>query len=245
MSQRRSGGAGSRSTRTHGRGSSRSQQAHSPPTAWPSRLDPYFACLIFAGVGLGTLGLNVAPRLIVLWTVLLGLWLAYREGHKVWLYYRFADIGRGMAIGAAVSLPILIAAARALATAVPILYIGAEPTDSGVQMSGAAAFASLVLVAPLAEELFFREVLQRERGFWIASAIYAAAGMVFFIPTAGQFPAVLLVVCGVSALLGAMYGLLYDRYGLATAIAAHVTVNLTLLFIPVILNRLGFLLNAP
>ncbi len=237
----RATGARTTGARTTGaRGEARTGNVPSHPS-----LDPYFACLIFAGVGLGTLGLGVAPRLIVLWTVLLGLWLSYREGQRVQLHYRFADIGRGMVIGTVVSLPVLIAAGRALVTAVPILYVGANATGSGVQMSGAAAFASLVLIAPLAEELFFRQVLQRERGVWIATAIYAAGGLVFFLPTAGRFFAVLLVVCGANALLGAMYGLLYDRYGLATTLATHATVNLTLLFVPAVLNSLGFLLNAP
>ena len=66
-------------------------------------MDPYFAYLIFAAVGLGTLRLGTSPRLIILWTTLLGLWIAFRAGQAMRVKYELTEIGRGAAIGLAMS----------------------------------------------------------------------------------------------------------------------------------------------
>jgi membrane protease YdiL (CAAX protease family) len=203
-------------------------------------LDPYFACLIFAAVGLGTLKLDTSPRLIILWTTLLGLWIVFREGQTMQVKYDLTEIGRGTAIGLAMSVPLTLIAFQPLVTAIPILYISAEPSTV-VGASATTIFASLVLVAPLAEELFFRDVLQRNRGFWIAVALYAVAGIIFFLPTAGNYAAVLAAVSGASAVLGILYAFLYERYGLTVALACHTTLNLVLLFVPAIVGHLELL----
>ena len=120
------------------------------------------------------------------------------------------------------------------------MYISPEPA-SVIGASATTIYASLVLVAPLAEELFFRDVLQRERGFWIAVALYAVAGTILFLPTAGDYPVVLAAVSGASAVLGILYAFLYERYGLTVALACHTTLNLVLLFIPAIIGHLELL----
>ena len=199
--------------------------------------DPYFACLVFGAVGLGSLKLGTSPRLAILWTTLLGLWLAYRENQSLHIQYSFSDIGRGAAIGLAIGAPLVLLAFRALATAIPILYVSAEPSAQ-VGASGTMIFVSLVLIAPLAEELFFRDILQQEHGFWTSIGLYAAAGILLFLPTAGGFPAVLAAVSGATAVLGIVYAFLYERYGLTVALACHTTINLLLLYIPTIVNHL-------
>jgi membrane protease YdiL (CAAX protease family) len=200
-------------------------------------LDPYFACLIFAAAGLGTIKLGTSPRLLLLWTTLLLLWLAFREGQTLKLRYTFADVGRGAGIGLAFSLPLMLLAFRSLATAIPILYVSAEqPSLAGP--AGTTIFASLVLIAPLAEELFFRDVLQRANGLWIAIGLYAAAGVIFYLPTAGKYPAVLVAVSGATAVLGAIYAFLHDRYGLTVSFACHTVVNLVLLCFPALVGHL-------
>jgi membrane protease YdiL (CAAX protease family) len=199
--------------------------------------DPYFAFLIFAAVGVGTLKLGTSPRLMILWTTLFALWLAFREGQPLKIQYRLSDIGRGALIGLAIGLPLVLLAFRALTTAIPILYVSADPSLL-VGASGSMIFASLVWVAPLAEELFFRDVLHREQGIWTSIGLYAAAGVILFLPTAGGFPAVLVAVSGATAVLGILYAFLYERYGLTTSLASHVTVNLLLLFIPALISHL-------
>jgi membrane protease YdiL (CAAX protease family) len=200
-------------------------------------LDPYFACLIFGAAGLGTLKLGTSPRLLLLWTTLLVLWLAFREGQNLKLRYSFAEIGQGAGIGLAFSLPLMLLAFRSLAAAIPILFVSAEqPSLAGP--AGTTIFASLVLVAPFAEELFFRDVLQRATGLWITVGLYAAAGVILYLPTAGQYPAVLAAVSGATAVLGAFYAFLHERYGFTVSLACHATVNLVLLCVPALVGHL-------
>ncbi len=209
-------------------------------------LDPYFACLILAGAGLGTWRLPTCMRMAILWTILLLLWLVYRENQAIRMRFKFVDLGRGAAIALAVGLPLLILAYRPLMTAIPILFVGtAAPPDaalsSDVAVAGeadilaASMFVSLVLLAPLAEELFFRDVLQREQGMLVGAALYAAAGLLFFAPAVGRFWLVLLAVGGVVAFLGVIYSFVYERYGLAVSIACHIVTNFVLMFIPIVL----------
>jgi membrane protease YdiL (CAAX protease family) len=219
-------------------GSSQKSEARTKATA--PKLDPYFACLIFAAVGLGTLKLSVSPRLIILWTTLIGLWITYREGRALRVQYQFSDLGRGAGIGLAIGVPLMVLAFRSLAAAIPILYVSVEPTPL-VGTSGSMIFCSLVLLAPLAEELFFRDILHQERGLWRAIGLYAAAGVIFFLPTAGGYLAVLAAVSGATAVLGIVYAFLYERYGLTVALTCHVVINLTLLYVPAIANHLEFL----
>jgi hypothetical protein len=188
-------------------------------------------------MGLGTLSLNASPRLVILWSTLLGLWLAYREGQSIRVRYEFVDVGRGIGIGLILGLPLLLLSFRVLTTAIPILYVSVDdPSISGV--GGTTIFVSLVLLAPLAESLFFHDVVQKERGFWIATVFYAVACVILFLPTAGRYPVVLAAVSGISAILGGVYGLLYDRFNMTTSLAFHSTVNLLLLFMPALLSHL-------
>ncbi len=231
------------------RSSNSAAPGHHPKLA-SLALDPYFAFVILAGAGVGTWALPMCVRLTILWTLLLLLWLAFREGRPLDVSYEFAGLGRGLGIGLALGVPLVLVARRALMTAVPILYLGAATSsavlaDAQVWVAGEAdivgtlAFVNLVLLAPLAESLFFLDVLHRERGYLISIGLYAAAGLVFFFPVAGAFWAVLLTVCGVMAVLGAIYGFLFERYGLATALSARVAINLCLLFVPALLNLLA------
>jgi membrane protease YdiL (CAAX protease family) len=201
-------------------------------------IDPLFACLIFAAVALGTLTIATSARLVVLWTVLLLLWFIYQEGAARTLSYGFAEVGRGALIGTAIGLPLMVLALRPLITAIPILFVSrAQPTLVGV--SSATVFVSLVLLAPFAEEFFFRDLLQREQGLWVSVAVYAAAGILLFLPTAGDYVVVLIAVVGIWSVLGVIYGFLYERFGLATTLACHLAVNLFLLFAPALLHSLG------
>jgi len=199
--------------------------------------DPFFACMIFVGVGIGTLALAASPRLVILWTTLLVLWVVYREDKSLKVRYQFAEIGRGALIGLAISAPLVVLAFRPLVMAIPILFVSVSLT-SMVGVSGATIFCSLVLLAPLAEELFFRDILQREQGLWVGAGLYAAAGVLLFLPTAGQYLAVLIAVVGAWSVLGVMYSFFYERLGFVATLACHVTINLVLLFVPAMLGRL-------
>jgi membrane protease YdiL (CAAX protease family) len=229
---------------TKRRASGTRSKTRSAPVEARFGLDPLFACLVFAGMGLGTLALGASPRLAILWTTLLVLWVAYREGKPLQLQYQFAEIGRGALIGLAVGVPLAVLAFRALATAIPILFVSVSQTSlAGV--SSTMVFVSLVLLAPVAEDLFFRDILQRHTGIALATGLYAAAGLIFFLPTAGQFPVVLVAVAGVWSVLGAMYSFFYERLGFAATLACHITINFVLLFIPAVLSRLDLFARYP
>ena len=220
------------------RASGTSRRGGSQQSVGRMLIDPLFACLVFAAVALGTLTIATSVRLVVLWTTLLVLWLIYQEGQARTLSYRFAEVGRGALIGTAIGLPLMLLALRPLITAIPILFISAaQPSLVGV--SSVTVFVSLVLLAPCAEELFFRDLLQREQGLWIGVGLYAAAGLLLFLPTARGYMVVLVAVVGVWSALGVIYAYLYERFGLATTLTSHLAVNLFLLFAPALLHSLG------
>jgi membrane protease YdiL (CAAX protease family) len=186
-------------------------------------LDHYYACLIFAGVGVGTLGIRGQARLVLLWLALLLLSLLYAERRPVQVRYSMGNVGRGAGLGALLAVSVFLFAFDGLrATSERLFPMG----------SGASLFQSLFFVAAPVEELFFRGVLQRERGIAAASVLYGLAGIVFFLPLAGQFFLVLLAVGVGMGLLGLVYGYVCERYGLAAGVACHAVVNVALLFIP-------------
>ena len=186
-------------------------------------LDPYYACLIFAGVGVGTLGIRGPARLVLLWLTLLLLSLLYVERRPVQMHYSLGNVGRGAGLGALLAVSLLLFASDGLRITSERLF----PMGSGASL-----FQSLFFVAAPVEELFFRGVLQRERGIVTASVVYGLAGVVFFLPIAGRFFLVLLAVGVGMGLLGLVYGYVYERYGLAAGIACHGIVNVALFFIP-------------
>jgi hypothetical protein len=72
--------------------------------------DPYFAYLIFVGVGLGSLQVNPEVRLTLLWSTLLALSLIYAGRKPVATQYSLANLGRGAIVGLIISVPFLLAA---------------------------------------------------------------------------------------------------------------------------------------
>jgi membrane protease YdiL (CAAX protease family) len=80
--------------------------------------------------------------------------------------------------------------------------------------SQAALFQALIFVSAPVEELYFRGVLQRERGLLSASVLYGLAGAVFFLPVFRSFALILLAVVLSMGLLGFVYGYVCNQYGL-------------------------------
>jgi membrane protease YdiL (CAAX protease family) len=190
--------------------------------------DPYWTFLIFAVIGLGTLGVGMETRLLILWLVLLGIGLIYAERQAIAVQYGLLNLGRGAALGLAISLPLLLLARDALQTTSTRLF----PLTSQ-----AALFQSVVLLAAPVEELYFRGFVQRERGLVVAALLYGLGEGVLFLPGLGGFPVVLVAVIGTMALLGFVYGYVCQRYGLSASISCHATVNLVLLFLPLALGQ--------
>jgi membrane protease YdiL (CAAX protease family) len=192
-------------------------------------LDPYFAYLIFVGVGLGSLQVNPEIRLTLLWSTLLALSLIYAGRKHVAARYSLANLGRGAIVGFIISLPFLLAARGVLNVSSTRLF---------PMPSQAALFQALTFVSAPVEELYFRGILQRERGLVSAAVLYGLAGTVFFLPVFRGFAFILLAVVLSMGLLGFVYGYVCNQYGLGASIACHAMVNFVLLFLPPVLERL-------
>ncbi len=192
-------------------------------------LDPYFAYLIFVGVGLGSLQVNPEVRLTLLWSTLLALSLIYASRKPVAARYSLANLGRGAIVGLIISLPFLLAIRGVL---------NASSTRLFPISSQAALFQALIFISAPVEELYFRGILQRERGLLSAAVLYGLAGAVFFLPVLRGFVLVLLAVMLSMGLLGFVYGYVCSQYGLGASIACHIVVNFVLLFLPPVLEQL-------
>ena len=191
--------------------------------------DPYFAYLIFVGVGLGSLQVNPEVRLTLLWSTLLALSLIYASRKPVAARYSLANLGRGAIVGLIISLPFLLAARGVL---------NASSTRLFPMPSQAALFQALIFVSAPVEELYFRGILQRERGLLNGAVLYGLAGAVFFLPVFRGLALILLAVVLSMGLLGFVYGYVCNQYGLGASIACHAVVNFFLLFLPPVLERL-------
>ena len=193
-----------------------------------ANLDPYLTFLVFAVVGLGTWRIGLEARLIILWLVLLGICLIYAEEKTIAMQYGLVNLGRGAIVGLVISLPLLLLAKDALETASAQLF---------PLRSLAALFQNLVLLAVPIEGLYFRGYLQRERGLVVAALLYGLGQGILFLPGLSGFPAVLIAVMVVMALLGFVYGYVCQRYGLSASMSCHAVVNLVVLFLPPALDQ--------
>jgi membrane protease YdiL (CAAX protease family) len=195
---------------------------------------PYFSYLIFIGVGVGTSRMGMEARLTILWSVLLGLSLLHAESKPVESRegampspYSLLNLGRGAILGLIPSLPLLFIA-RDLLSATSLRLFPLCNTLS--------IFRCLVFLAAPVEELYFRGILQRERGIIVASLLYGLSGAIFFLPLFLDFFFILVAVVAAMGLLGFIYGYVCVRYGLFAAIACHAVVNFSLLYLPVMLT---------
>ncbi len=191
------------------------------------RFDPLFAYLIYLGLGFGTLYLGVEARYTVLWTALaLGGMILTLVNRRVSRPFLALDLAWGMGIGMVFSLPLLILNWRGLAETARVLFPFEDP---------AAFFYAMVFVAPLAETLFFRGVMQSQRGFAASVSAVGLSSVLFYWPAAAGQPAYLIVAVLVTTVLAGVYSFFSSRFGLVAAWACQVTINLVLLFIPALL----------
>jgi membrane protease YdiL (CAAX protease family) len=189
--------------------------------------EPYFSYLIFVGVGVGTSRMGMEARLTILWSVLLGLSLLHAGRRPIESGYSLPNLCRGAALGLISSLPLLFLASDLLSVTSLRLF----PLCNVLSL-----FRCLVFLAAPVEELYFRAILQRERGVIVASLLYGLSGAVFFLPLLRDFFFILVAVMAAMGLLGFIYGYVYVRYGLFAAIACHAVVNFLLLYLPVMLK---------
>ena len=201
------------------------RRTHRQPTV---AFDTYLALLIYIGLAIATLKIDREARQVVLWCALLGLSLAYSHRVPFTLSRPFVALGRGVAVGLVISLPVLFLAQSSLAAISGRLL---------PPMTGPAAFQSLVLLAPLAEGLFFRGLLQKQHGLVAQAITYGLFHVFFFLPTLGESALIIVPLAAVGVVLGFLYGYVSDHYGLAASVACHITMNAMLLFLPPLIQE--------
>lgn len=198
----------------------------------PSRLSlsPQLALTILLAVGLVTWQLDTHVRLTLMWLVQIVVLLVIVGRKPPKLNYRLEDVGRGALVGAVPALVILLLAGGVTRTVAENLYPGSDT---------AAVFQQAVLIAAPVEELFFRGFVQERWNAWAALVGYALLGVLCFLPTALQFPLVLLTVAFGWTALGLLFAYVSRVYGLAAAVAAHACAATLLLVAPMALGDLG------
>ncbi|MHB1296405.1 MAG: CPBP family glutamic-type intramembrane protease [Anaerolineae bacterium] len=182
---------------------------------------PYLLFLIFVGVALGTILLDQAVRLAVLWSTLVILSLLYRGHQTVELDFSLANVGRGALLGAVIAVPLLAFLAEPLRTFSERLY----GTESVVLL-----FYQVCFVAAPVEEYFFRGVVQGSLGPSAGIGLYAATALLLFVPHAPLL-ASLIALLGMGV-LGIVYSNVRERHGLSAALACHLVVGLGLQVLP-------------
>jgi len=183
--------------------------------------EPYLLFLVFAGVGLGTILVYQNVRLAVLWAVLVLLCVLFRSAHEVRFTFSASSLWRGALLGLVISVPVLLFLSGHLRRFTERLYA----TDDVVLL-----FYQICFVSAPVEEYFFRGIVQSRKGSSVSSGLYAAAGLLYFLPHAPFLVA--FVVALVMGVLGIVYAYVCDQHGLVASVACHVVVGFVLQVMP-------------
>lgn len=204
--------------------------------ALPTALDPYLTFLLFAAIALGTWRVERHGRMTLLWLVLLAFILIRSATTPLSLGYHPRAFLRGLLAGLLLGIPALILGQKYLYAFANQLFAPDRGLTTGSQIL--ILFQRVVLIAPFLEEAYFRGILQEEKGLLSASLAFGAGWFLYFAP-GSQIPLLgLAIVFAAASLLGGYLGLVYDRYGLTAAIAAHASALLLLTVLPPTLQEL-------
>jgi len=183
--------------------------------------EPYLLFLVFAGIALGTVLLQQAPRFALLWVTLVLLSLIYRSKHEVEVGFTLPGVGRGALLGLVISVPLLAFLSEQLRAFSERLY--------GTQDIVLLLYQVCFISAPL-EEYFFRGIVQSQKGSSVSIALYAVTALLYFLPHAPLLATfIVFVALGV---LGIVYSYVREHYGLAASVACHVVVGFILQVLP-------------
>ncbi len=146
------------------------------------------------------------------------------SGQRSQFSYTFSDLARGAVAGLVISLPLaLIASDFLLATSQRVFPAG----------STLSLLWSVVLIMPAVETLFFRGLVQGEKGLWPSVLLYAGAGLVYFLPaTWDEHLPVLAVLVGGMGLLGFVYSYVRAMHGMVASLVCQAMVHFVLFVAP-------------
>ena len=199
------------------------RRATSPRQAIPAIL----VYLVFVAIGLGTWSLVQETRSLLLWGILLVGSLVLAAGRANRFKLSLGELGRGLVFGLVIGLPLAFLLPTALTATAERLYGPIRPEQ---------LLLRLALVAPVVEGVYFRGLLQPSAGFGLAAVLYGVAGLIFYLPTAVGFPAVLTAIVLIMAVFGLLYGVVAERYGLAVSITCHAVAAVCLWVLPPVLS---------
>ena len=195
------------------------------------RVDPFLAFALFTAVGMATWSLDQPVRLTLTWLVLLIFTLICASGQRLQFSYTFSGLARGAVAGLVMSLPlVLIASDFLLATSQRVF-----PSGNVLGL-----LWSVVLIMPTVEALFFRGLVQSEKGLWPSVLLYAGAGVVYFLPaTWEEHLPVLAVLVGGMGLLGFVYSYVRAMHGMVASLVCQAMVHLVLFVAPSLVRGLS------
>lgn len=207
--------------------------------SWGEQIDPQVAFLFYLALGLGIAwsGVDTLIRLSALWTVLLliGLALLMVDAPPRLGTVSISDVVWGLAIGLIVGLPTLIVMNASLVEISGALFPEMF-ADTPLGPALVLLFQMWVILAPLAETVFFRGTIQKSREVrdMVSSIVSAGANnILFFLPIAlkhSSFQAALPIFY--LTLLAGVYSFVRRQYGFTAALICQIAVNVMLLFIP-------------
>jgi membrane protease YdiL (CAAX protease family) len=193
--------------------------------------DGYLAFAIFAAVGAATWPVGQPLRLTLMWLVLLAFTLLCASGQRIQLSYTLSDLARGGAAGLLVSVPVVLLAGDSLIATTELAF----PWENSINLVW-----GLVFLMPVVEALFFRGLVQPEKGLGLSVLLYAAAGLVYFLPaTWDEHLPVLGLLIGGMGLLGFVYGYVRAIHGLLASLVCQAMAHLVLLIVPALAQGLG------
>lgn len=190
--------------------------------------DPLFGLVVAGAVAIGLSPLigsgNLDLRFTVSWGLLAGFGvLAWLLGSTDRIEQEQPEnLAWGVAFGLILGIPILAFGGTTLVEASELIF---RDLNTGT------ALAYLVFVMPLAETLFFRNLLQAGRTFWGTGIITTIWQLVLFFPLVNRqaFPILMGVIFLMSNL---MFSYVRERNGLAAAWLCQIVVNIIVLFVP-------------
>ena len=192
----------------------------------PRNIDPALAYIILLIVVLiGLRGMAIDVRYTLIWTAsALVAILALLVDHIEIARPRATDPIIGVIVGAIVGLPLLIIGASALSTLSSDLF--AKTSDTAI-------FQMLAFTMPLAETLFFRGALQASRGTIVTGIAASVWAIALFFPQINiqTYPFVAVIIGLFFVFVNFLYSYMRGRFGIMSAWACQITINLLLLFV--------------
>lgn len=194
--------------------------------------DPVFGYLIALALSIGLMPLipaNSDMRYTILWIVMAGFGvLSWLMGNSARIWTETPEnLAWGVSFGFLLGIPFLIVGGSTLQQTSQRLFFNIPPGT---------VLAFLVFVIPTAETLFFRGVLQESRPFWQVAILGSIWSALVFFPMIDvrKFPAVAVTIGTALVMMNTMYGYVRQRNGLAAAWLCQITLNVILLFTPLL-----------